>query len=189
MSGLEPSRCCAQLVPVTESLPPNPRKHRLRSQPRRGWPPASLLSTVSSGRPELLFPAQPLALQPVIRSGSSGPGELLRQLEMPGWLGCGVWTGQPALDEPLLQRVDGAYALVCASDKWLAFVLRVGQNGCKCGDKYCKPCVTPVLVTAERAAPVVSRSAHQPTDPEATILRLGCLRGEGWALGISAQKA
>lgn len=140
-------------------------------------------------RAALPGPAQPLALQPVIRSGSSGPGELLRQLEMPGWLGCGVWTGQPALDEPLLQRVDGACALVCASDKWLAFVLRVGQNGCKCGDKYCKPCVTPVLVTAERAAPVVSRSAHQPTDPEATILRLGCLRGEGWALGISAQKA
>lgn len=78
---------------------------------------------MSSGHPELLFPAQPLALQPGIRSGSSGPGELLRQLEMPGWLGCGVWTGQPALGEPLLQRVDGACALVCASDKWLAFVL------------------------------------------------------------------
>ena len=123
MSGLEPSRCCAQLVPVTESLPPNPRKHRLQSRPRRGWPPAGLLSTVSRGRPELLSPAQPLALQPGIRSGSSGPGELLRQLEMPGWLGCGVWTGQPALDETTPAVSGRSMCLGLWVRQWLAFVL------------------------------------------------------------------
>lgn len=83
-------------------------------------PPGSLVSGVEEGVQE--FPGatlltQPLALQLGIGSGSSGPGELLRQLETLDRLGCGPWTTlcgrtRPALEEALVQGVDGTCAFL-----------------------------------------------------------------------------
>lgn len=58
------------------------------------------VSGVEWGAPESLSLTQPLAPQLGIGSGSSGPGELLRQLEMPDQLGCGPWG--PGAPGPIL---------------------------------------------------------------------------------------
>lgn len=59
------------------------------------------LSGVEGRTCEPLSPAQPLALQRGTGSGSSDPGEWLRQLEMPDPLGCGPsrapWAAGPSL--------------------------------------------------------------------------------------------
>lgn len=143
-------------------------------------PPGSFACWVGSvGRPatahELLYPTQPLALQLETGSGSCGPGELLRQLRMLDWLGCGPWMTicawtQPALDEPPLQGVDksslslscwwwlwlsacwpgitNGQGLLCRS--WLGFVLpELIKMVAKCGNNYWKPTVKSLSVMAE----------------------------------------
>lgn len=74
------------------------QKHPPRAEPwdicQRGTARRFTVSGAVGGASEPLSPAQPLAPQLGIGSGSRGAGELLRQLGMPDRLGCGPWGAQ-----------------------------------------------------------------------------------------------